>query len=61
LTSCIRPGIRRKLAVSVAEQLTIEGEEEDDGLTWHEWILSLPPGPGDEEREPDKPWLEEAK
>jgi hypothetical protein len=46
--------------VSVPEQLTLH-EEEDDELTWHEWILSLPPGPGDEEREPGKPWLEEAK
>jgi hypothetical protein len=43
--------------VSVPEQLTLD-EEDDDGLTWHEWFLSLPPG--EEEREPRKPRLEEA-
>jgi hypothetical protein len=38
--------------VSVPKQLTIEGEE-DDGLTWQEWFLSLPLDPEDEQRRPE--------
>jgi hypothetical protein len=44
--------------VGVPEQLTLDDEE--DGLTWHEWVVSLPLDPdGDDDAQEPQDWLEE--